>query len=83
MRVHIGQHRRIVQKESTAPDFDQRFLLLDSMTSIPLARQPYRLKHGNTIVEGISDEDGYTMPIPTGDSSATVEWTVFGDDAHG
>jgi uncharacterized Zn-binding protein involved in type VI secretion len=63
--------------------FDQRFLLLDSVTSIPLARQPYRLKHGNTIVEGISDEDGYTMPIPTGDSSATVEWTVLGEDPHG
>lgn len=63
--------------------FDQRFLLLDSMTSIPLARQAYRLKHGDTVVEGVTDEDGYTMPIPTGDGSASVEWTILGDDSRG
>lgn len=76
-----GTENRAEGKHGAA--FDQRFLLLDSMTSIPLARQAYRLKHGDTIVEGVTDDDGYTMPIPTGDGSATVEWTILGDDNRG
>lgn len=63
--------------------YDQRFLLLDRLTQVPLARQPYRLKHGFTIVEGVTDEDGYTAPIPTGDSCDTVEWSILGEDPHG
>jgi uncharacterized Zn-binding protein involved in type VI secretion len=53
--------------------YDQRFLLLDNMTGVPLARQPYRLKHGASVVEGVTDEDGYTSPIPTGEGSDIVE----------
>ena len=63
--------------------YDQRFQLLDHLTHVPLARQPYRLKHGSTIVEGLTDDDGYTAPIPTGASSDTVEWNILGEDPHG
>jgi uncharacterized Zn-binding protein involved in type VI secretion len=63
--------------------YDQRFLLLDRLTQVPLARQPYRLKHGAVIVEGMTDEDGYTAPIPTGGTSDTVEWYILGEDPHG
>jgi len=66
-----------------AEAFDQRFLLRDSLTGVPLARQPYRLKHDRVIIEGLTDEDGYTRPIPTGDRSDTVEWTILGEDQHG
>lgn len=63
--------------------YDQRFLLLDSMTGVPLARQPYRLRHQGMVVEGLTDEDGYTRPIPTGNRSDIVEWSILGEDQHG
>lgn len=77
----VAQSNRTEGKHGAA--FDQRFLLLDSMTGAPLARQPYRLRHGGTVVEGMTDEDGYTSPIPTGSRSDIVEWTILGEHRHG
>jgi hypothetical protein len=63
--------------------YDQRFLLLDSLTGAPLARQPYRLNHDGMVVEGMTNEEGYTSPIPTGNRSGIVEWAILGEDPHG
>jgi hypothetical protein len=63
--------------------YDQRFLLVDRMTGVPLARQPYRLTHAGKVIEGLTDEDGYTRPIPTGNRSDIVEWTILGEAQYG
>ena len=77
----VAPHNLAEGKHGAA--YDQRFLLLDRLTQVPLARQPYRLKHGSTIVEGVTDEDGYTVPIPTGANTDTVEWYILGENSHG
>ena len=62
--------------------YDQRFLLLDSLTDVPLARQPYRLEFGGNAVEAETDENGYTEPIPTGNRAGSVAWHILGEATH-
>lgn len=63
--------------------YDQRFFLTDSLTGVPLARQPYRLEYEGEILQGETDEEGYTAPIKTGSQSATVVWSILGEMVNG
>ena len=67
---------------STKPH-DLRFLLLDSLTNVPLARQPYRLEVDGQIVDGKTDDDGYTETIATGNSSKSIDWHILGEIENG
>jgi len=62
--------------------YDHRFLLLDSLTNVPLARQRYRLEFNGEIVEGTTGDDGITRAIPTGSSSGPVVWHILGEDVQ-
>jgi uncharacterized Zn-binding protein involved in type VI secretion len=68
---------------SHGQDFDQRFLLRDSLTNVPLARQPYKLEFKGIVIEGETDESGLTQPIPTGNCSESVTWHILGESLHG
>lgn len=66
-------------KDAENNAFDQRFLMLDSLTNVPLARQPYRLEFGGKVIEGLTDEHGYTQPIQTGNAADFAEWRILGE----
>ncbi|MEN3113059.1 PAAR domain-containing protein [Uliginosibacterium paludis] len=72
--LEVGKH---------GEDFDQRFLLRDSLTGVPLVRQPYKLEFNGVVIEGETDENGLTQPIPTGNSSESVAWHILGESLHG
>lgn len=59
--------------------FDQRVLMSDSLTGVPLAWQPYRLESAGKVLEGTTDADGFTKPIPTGTRPEQVEWSIMGE----
>ncbi|MFN4065407.1 MAG: hypothetical protein ACK4JA_14505, partial [Parazoarcus communis] len=52
--------------------FDHRFVLRCDLTDMPLAKQPYRLRWKDQVIEGVTDEKGQTSAIPTGSSAAEV-----------
>lgn len=71
---------RPAQQAST---FDQHFVLTCSLTDMPLAHQPYRLRAGGRVVEGVTDESGKTALIMTGDAAGEVTCDILGDARHG
>lgn len=71
---------RLAQQASS---FDQHFVLTCSLTDMPLAHQPYRLCVGGSVVEGVTDENGKTGLIMTGDAAAEVTCEILGDARHG
>ncbi|MGH8083977.1 MAG: PAAR domain-containing protein [Lysobacter sp.] len=60
--------------------FDQRFQLADSLTGVPLGKQPYRLSFQGEVTEAVTDVDGCTRPLPTGASAVDVECEILGMD---
>ena len=63
--------------------FDLHFRLKDSLTGVPLARQPYRLEVDGKIIEGVTDNEGFTKTIPTGYRSKAVGWHILGEVING
>ena len=63
--------------------YDQYFVLSCSLTGMPLAHQPYRLHAGGKVQEGVTDEDGRTALIMTGDVADEVTCEILGDSRHG
>jgi hypothetical protein len=58
--------------------FDHRFVLRCDLTDMPLAKQPYRLRWKDQVIEGVTDEKGQTSAIPTGSSAAEVTCEILG-----
>lgn len=50
--------------------FDQRFRVMDEVTKLPLAGQPYRLHFKEQVLEGVTDQDGYTLRLAASDPAA-------------
>lgn len=63
--------------------FDHRFVLTCTLTGVPLARQPYRLKFGSKVLEGVTDNNGHTGAISTGAEAVEVQCEILGDNRHG
>jgi uncharacterized Zn-binding protein involved in type VI secretion len=63
--------------------YDQHFVLSCSLTGMPLAHQPYRLRAGGKVQEGVTDEEGRTAMIVTGDVADEVTCEILGDARHG
>ena len=63
--------------------YDQHFVLTCSLTNMPLAHQPYRLRAGSKVHEGVTDERGRTALIATGGSAGDVTCEILGDARHG
>lgn len=63
--------------------YDQHFVLTCSLTDMPLAHQPYRLRAGGKVHEGVTDEKGRTVLIATGDAADDVICEILGDARHG
>jgi len=63
--------------------YDQSFALTCDLTGMPLAKQPYRLRYGALVIEGITDEHGQTRAIPTGEVVGEVICEVLGEDIDG
>jgi hypothetical protein len=59
--------------------FDLRFSLLDSLSEMPLAKQPYRLRTNDRTFEGITDAHGLTVALPTGISACDVTVEILGE----
>ncbi len=59
--------------------FDQRVFMSDSLTGVPLARQPYRLQAAGKVLEGVTDEEGFTEAISTGAHPQNVDWCILGE----
>jgi uncharacterized Zn-binding protein involved in type VI secretion len=80
--ANIGTMAAAAQAAAGAVEalFDQRFQLTDSLTGVPLGKQPYRLSFQGKVTEGITDADGYTQPMPTGATAADVECEILGMD---
>lgn len=64
-------------------EHDHRFALTCSLTGMPLAGQPYRLKANGKVVEGITDKEGMTLPIGTAMESSEVECEILGEVIDG
>ncbi|WP_158228977.1 PAAR domain-containing protein [Chitinimonas sp. BJB300] len=65
--------------ESAAVGFDRRFQLLDNLTGVPLAKQSYRLHGPSGSVEGVTDEEGFTKAINTGQSANQIQVEIIGE----
>ena len=63
--------------------FDHRFVLRCDLTDMPLAKQPYRLRWKDQVIEGVTDEKGQTSAIPTGSSAAEVTCEILGEAIDG
>ena len=63
--------------------FDHRFVLRCDLTDMPLAKQPYRLRWKDQVIEGVTDEKGQTSAIPTGSSAAEVTCEILGEAING
>jgi len=63
--------------------FDHRFVLRCDLTDMPLAKQPYRLRWRDQVIEGVTDEKGQTSAIPTGSSAAEVTCEILGEAIDG
>lgn len=63
--------------------FDHRFVLTCDLTDMPLAKQPYRLRWREQVIEGVSDEKGQTAAIPTGSSADDVICEILGEQVDG
>jgi len=50
---------------------------------MPLTHQPYRLRAGGKVQEGVTDEEGRTALIVTGDVADEVTCEILGDARHG
>lgn len=64
-------------------EHDHRFALTCSLTGMPLAGQPYRLKANGKVIEGVTDKDGLTQPIGTETESSEVECEILGEVIDG
>jgi uncharacterized Zn-binding protein involved in type VI secretion len=62
---------------------DQRFLLLDEHTGVPLIAQPYVLHLNGQAVRGVTDDSGHTQKIATGAEAQDVEIEIIGEVFHG
>lgn len=64
-------------------EHDHRFALTCSLTGMPLAGQPYRLKANGKVIEGVTDQGGMTQPIGTATKSSEVECEILGEVIDG
>jgi uncharacterized Zn-binding protein involved in type VI secretion len=74
----------VLSKDSPANySHDLHFLLSDSLTGVPLVRQPYRLEVAGKVINGETNDEGYTELISTGHGSKQVKWSILGEIDHG
>ena len=59
--------------------FDHRFQLFDELTGVPLAKQRYKLYGPNELIEGVTDDEGFTQVISTGDKAKNVHIEIIGE----
>ena len=76
-------HQMAAMAAQTHEAYDQHFVLTCSLTNMPLAHQPYRLRAGGKLHEGVTDEKGRTVLIATGDAADDVTCEILGDARHG
>jgi uncharacterized Zn-binding protein involved in type VI secretion len=69
--------------DAAASLFDHRFVLNCDLTDMPLAKQPYRLRWKDQVIEGVTDAHGQTAAIPTGGSAAEVTCEILGEEVDG
>lgn len=56
--------------------YDQHFCLTDEITGMPLAKRFYRMECNGRIVEGYSDENGFTAKVEA-DDPTEVKIEIF------
>jgi len=87
VETEIAKGLAVQQPARTRPAanaaYDRCFRLTDSLTGAPLARQPYRLEANGQVLEGMTDENGHTAPIPTGTRKESVSCSVLGEVLDG
>lgn len=76
-------HQTVASAAQALETYDQHFVLTCSLTNMPLAHQPYRLRAGGKVHEGVTDEKGRTALIATGDAANDVTCEILGDARHG
>ncbi len=62
---------------------DQRFLLLDEHTGVPLIEQPYVIHVNGQAIRGVTDETGHTQKVATGAAAQDIEIEIIGEVFHG
>jgi uncharacterized Zn-binding protein involved in type VI secretion len=68
------------KSSTTAPD-TMPLLLRDPDTQEPFKQRPYRLELTDKVIEGTTDQNGFTRPLTASERAAVVTWHVDGESA--
>lgn len=82
-RIHLDEEATPFVMDSQSASFDQHFLLIDELTGVPLIEQPYTIHVGGRAIAGVTDADGHTQRIATGQASEQIEIEIHGEVCHG
>jgi uncharacterized Zn-binding protein involved in type VI secretion len=69
-----------VKSSAAAPD-TMPLLLRDPDTQEPFKQRPYRLDLTDMVIEGTTDQNGFTRPLTTAERASVVTWHVDGESA--
>jgi hypothetical protein len=68
-------------KSSTTAPGTMPLLLRDPDTQEPFKQRAYRLELTDKVIEGTTDQNGFTRPLTASERTAVVTWHVDGESA--